>query len=58
MRENIDVNAGTILDGGESIQSVGERIFEEIIAVASGKLTRAEILGHREFAIHPIGPTV
>jgi len=58
MRENIDMNAGTILDGGESIRSVGERIFEEIIAVASGKLTRAEILGHREFAIHPIGPTV
>ena len=58
MRENIDVNAGTILDGGESIQSIGEQIFGEIIAVASGKLTRAEILGHREFAIHPIGPTV
>lgn len=58
MRENIDINAGVILDGGESIQSVGERIFKEIIDVASGKLTRAEILGHNEFAVHPIGPTV
>jgi len=58
MKENIDINAGGILDGGESIQSVGERIFKEIIDVASGKLTRAEILGHNEFAVHPIGPTV
>ncbi len=58
MKDNIDVNAGVILDSEESIKSVGEQIFREIVEVASGKLTRAEILGHREFAIHPIGPTV
>jgi len=58
MKDNIDINAGVILDSGESIQSVGEQIFKEIIDVASGKLTKAEILGHNEFAIHPIGPTV
>lgn len=58
MKENIDINAGMILDGEESIQSIGERIFKEIIDVSLGKLTRAEILGHNEFAVHPIGPTV
>jgi altronate dehydratase large subunit len=58
MKENIDINAGVILDSGESIQSVGEQIFKEIIDVASGKLTKAEIIGHHEFAIHPIGPTI
>ena len=58
MKDNIDINAGAILDGDESIQSVGEQIFKEIIDVASGRLTRAEILGHHEFAIHAIGPTV
>ena len=58
MQDNIDINAGVILDNDESIQSVGERIYREIIDVASGKLTKAEILGHHEFAIHPIGPTV
>jgi altronate dehydratase large subunit len=58
MKDNLDIDAGVILDGVESIQSIGEKIFQEIIAVASGKLTRAEILGHHEFAIHPIGPTV
>jgi altronate dehydratase large subunit len=56
--DNIDLNAGVILDGKESLQSIGERIYEKILEVASGKLTRAELLGHGEFAIHPIGPTV
>lgn len=58
MKENIDINAGDILDGGETIESVGERIFREIIEVASGKKTRAEILGHAEFAIHSLGLAV
>jgi altronate dehydratase large subunit len=56
--DNIDLNAGAILDGEESLQSMGEWIFDEVIEVASGKLTKAEILGHTEFAIHPVGPTV
>jgi len=58
MRDNIDINAGTIMDGTESIQAVGEQIFEEIIQTASGKLTRAEILGHGEFTIPSIIPTL
>ncbi len=58
MKDNIDINAGDIVEGTESIRSIGEQIFREIIEVASGKLSRAEVLGHSEFAIHPIGPTV
>ncbi len=58
MTENIDINAGDILDGKESINSIGELIFNEIIEVASGKLTKAEVLGHREFAIHSLGLNV
>lgn len=55
---NIDLNAGAILDGQETLETMGQRIFQEILEVASGKLTKAEILGHREFAIHTIAPTV
>jgi len=58
MRENIDVNAGTIIDGEEMIEQVGKRIFNEIIRVASGKRTKAESLGYHEFAINRIGPTL
>lgn len=55
MQENIDIDAGKILEGTDTIITVGERIFQEIIDVASGKLTKAELLGHNEFALHTLG---
>ncbi len=58
MEDNMDIDAGSIITGTESIQSVGESILDEVIQVASGKLAKAEILGHREFAINAIIPTV
>jgi altronate dehydratase large subunit len=57
MRENMDINAGEIITGNKTVQDIGEKIFREIIRVASGKLTKNEILGHREFAINRIGPS-
>ncbi len=57
MGDNIDMNAGTIIDGSESLESVGERIFDEILQVCSGKLTKAEILKQHDFGIWRIGPT-
>jgi altronate dehydratase len=47
----LDINAGTILDGAETIEQVGERIFLELLAVASGKPCKAELNGHREFQV-------
>ena len=58
MKDNMDISAGVIIDGQGTLRSVGEQIFNEIIEVASGKLTKAEILGHREFDIHSLGPVV
>jgi altronate dehydratase large subunit len=49
--DNIDINAGAILDGSESLTSVGDRIFEEIISTANGKKTKAEALGFRDFVV-------
>jgi len=58
MNDNIDLNAGTVISGTESVEQVGQRIFEEMLEVASGKQTKAEILGFNDFAIHRIGPTI
>ncbi|QDR81566.1 UxaA family hydrolase [Sporomusa termitida] len=58
LTDNMDINAGTIVDGEETIQQVGQRILAEMIRVASGKLTKAEILGHNDFGIQRIGPTL
>ncbi|MDX9860570.1 MAG: UxaA family hydrolase [Rhodospirillales bacterium] len=48
MQENIDINAGTVILGKSTLQEMGEEIYREILAVASGKMVKAEILGHDE----------
>ena len=52
MRDNMDINAGTVLDGSESLRSVGERIFGAIVEVASGRKTKAEALGYQDFIVY------
>jgi altronate hydrolase len=51
MSANIDVNAGAIIRGDATLPDVGRTIFDEIVAVASGKRTKAELSGHREFMV-------
>jgi altronate hydrolase len=48
MPDDMDINTGTILDGTETVEQVGERVFERIVAVASGERTRSELLGYGE----------
>ena len=57
MLDNIDFNAGTIITKNDSIAGKGRELFETVAEVCSGKLTKAEILGHREFALYRIGWT-
>ena len=57
MKDNMDLNAGEVITGKMSVEEMGERIFKEVLEVASGKLTKNEILGHREFAINRLGPS-
>lgn len=56
MRDDMDINCGTILDG-ESLQSVGERIYRMVIDTASGKETQSEIngFGDNEFVPWQLG---
>jgi altronate hydrolase len=49
----MDINCGTIIDGTESVEEAGAKIFQEILAVASGKQTRSEILGFGEEEFQP-----
>jgi altronate hydrolase len=59
MMDDMDINAGVILDG-TPVEEVGRQIFEEILAVASGKKTKSELsgVGEEEFAPWSIGPTL
>lgn len=58
MVDDMDVNAGTILSHGRTVPEVGREIFEEILAVASGKKTKSELLGigDEEFVPWTVGP--
>ena len=49
--DHIDIDLCGIIDGRLTIEEAGKLIFDEMIAVANGKLTKSEIYGHREFAL-------
>lgn len=51
MIDNIDVDASPIIFGEKSLEECGLDLFEEVIQVANGKLTKAESLGYTEMAI-------
>ncbi len=59
MTDDMDIDAGVVL-AGTPVEVVGNQIFEEILAVASGKKTKSEIngVGEEEFAPWAIGPTL
>jgi altronate hydrolase len=52
MADDMDINCGTILDGDETVQQCGERIFETMLKVASGARSKSESFdfGAAEFA--------
>ncbi len=58
MSDNIDVDVSAVLEDAETLDAAADRLFVEILAVASGRETAAERLGHREFAIHRRNPTI
>jgi altronate dehydratase len=52
MQGDIDLSAGNVLEGSESISDVGARVFEHIRRVAGGEIqAKAEELKHREFQV-------
>ncbi len=52
MSRDLDLSAGGIIDGTETIEDVGSRVLEHVRRVASGEIqARAEETKHREFGI-------
>jgi altronate hydrolase len=60
MEDDMDINCGTILDGTESVQECGARIFNQILRTASGEKTKSEQFdfGGAEFAPWVLGATM
>lgn len=51
MAEDMDVNAGRVLEGTASLDELAEEIFQLTLEVAAGACTKSEALGHREFIL-------
>jgi altronate hydrolase len=57
MPDDMDVNCGSVLDGDATVSELGDALFEEILATASGRRTRSEELdfGDEEFRPWQLG---
>ena len=58
MADNIDIDVSGVITGTESLDAAAERLFADVLAVASGTQSASERLLHREFAIHRRNPTI
>jgi altronate hydrolase len=55
--EDMDINCGEIIDGSTSIQEMGQRIFDQVLATASGAQSKSEQHGYgqNEFVPWQVG---
>jgi altronate hydrolase len=61
MTDDMDVDAGRILEGRGTLDEVGRETFDLVVRVAQGEATASEALGHQEFVLtyktfEPTGP--
>ncbi len=58
--EDMDVNCGEIVTGGETLEQCGQRIFDKILRVASGERSKSEEFGYgdNEFVPWQLGATM
>jgi len=61
MADDMDIDAGRILEGRATLDEVGQEIVDLVAALGNGQQSKSEELGHQEFiltykAFEPIGP--
>ena len=61
LADDMDVNAGRIIEGDADLDEVGAEIYRQVQAIAAGSQSKSEALGHQEFILtyksfEPIGP--
>jgi altronate hydrolase len=55
--DDMDINCGTIVEGKETVEECGQRIFDLLLRIASGEKSKSEAFGYgeAEFAPWPLG---
>lgn len=51
MEDNMDVDLSGIIDGELSLEEGGQLLFDEIVEICSGKMTKAEAYGFSDIAV-------
>jgi altronate dehydratase large subunit len=59
MSDHIDMNLSAVIDGEDNIPDAGRRILDELVSIASGAMTKAEIFGYSNSTdIYMLGPVI
>jgi altronate dehydratase large subunit len=59
MINDMDINAGLIIDGKKSIEEIGEETLNKILNVMNGEITKNEAVQYYNFIdIHTLGPVI
>lgn len=61
LADDMDVNAGRIIEGEADLDEIGDEIYRRLQEIAAGSPSKSEALGHQEFILtyksfEPIGP--
>jgi len=51
LSDDMDINAGSIIEGQKTVEQVGDEIFDLIVRIASGEQSKSEQMGHQEFLL-------
>ena len=52
-QDDIDINCGVIVDGSDTVEHMGQVIFEQMIKSASGEATKSELHGYGQSEFVP-----
>jgi altronate dehydratase large subunit len=59
MKDTVDLDVSAVLRDEITLDEAGKVVFDEVIAVANGRLTKSEVFqDHNSFAIHRIGASI
>jgi altronate dehydratase large subunit len=59
LQDHMDLDVSGVMEGRETLPAAGKRIYQDILEVASGKLTKAELSGYtKAMDIYTVGPVI
>jgi len=59
MQDTVELDVSGVLRDEITLDEAGRMVFDEVVAVASGRLTKSEVLkAHNSFAIHRVGVSI